>query len=251
MENEPDCQRTLLTQGHRRLGSSGLGNGRSRPARRRGERLGAGSCWVGSRGLRAADRRNQGCFDFHGNNERAVAASLDTGHLFQFPWDHETAVAARSARVSRPRRSAARRSPGDRQRSGTGRSAIAEDGRVRRPCPNQRNKSERKENMRQPQLCSMPVPRKTAPHYRPLGNGRLPVVPGIDLRKAIKSARSWGVCPFSRPSGMSDSPVEATASIWARGTTSVAPRARFSVSDVAGSEAMIPEIVRPSVVATL
>src|SRR5208337_4710866 len=44
-----------------------------------------------------------------------------------------------------------------RQRSGTGRPAVAEDGRVsRRRCPNQRYKSERKENMRRPQLCSMP-----------------------------------------------------------------------------------------------
>jgi hypothetical protein len=62
---------------------------------------------------------------------------LDTGHLFQFPWDHETAVAARSARVSRP---AVRPTGGlqvTRQRSGTGRPAVAEDGRVRRPCPNQ------------------------------------------------------------------------------------------------------------------
>src|SRR5271157_214665 len=111
-ENEPNCQRTLLTQGHRRLSSSGLGNGRSRPARRREGRLLAGSGWVGLRGLRGADRRNQGCFNFHGSNERAVAASLATGHLFQFPWDHETAVAARSARVFRPRRSADRTSPG-------------------------------------------------------------------------------------------------------------------------------------------
>src|SRR5271157_1531551 len=30
------------------------------------------------------------------------------------------------------------------------------NGGVGRPCPNQRNKSERKENVRQPQLCSMP-----------------------------------------------------------------------------------------------
>jgi hypothetical protein len=115
IENEPNCQRTLLTQRHRRLGSSGLGNGRSRSARREG-RLLAGSGWVGLRGLRGAGRRNQDCFNFHGSNERAVAASLArplaTGHLFQFPWDHETAVAARSARVSRPRRSADRTSPG-------------------------------------------------------------------------------------------------------------------------------------------
>src|SRR5208337_2993913 len=44
-----------------------------------------------------------------------------------------------------------------RQRPGTERPSVEEDGRVRRPCPNQRNKSERKENIRQPQLCSMPV----------------------------------------------------------------------------------------------
>ena len=31
------------------------------------------------------------------------------------------------------------------------------NGGVGRPCPNQRNPSERKENMRQPQLCSMPA----------------------------------------------------------------------------------------------
>src|SRR5208282_2903990 len=45
-----------------------------------------------------------------------------------------------------------------RRRSGTGRPAVAEDGRVRRPCPNQRNKSERKENTSQPQLCGTPGP---------------------------------------------------------------------------------------------
>ena len=44
-----------------------------------------------------------------------------------------------------------------RQRSQTGRPAVAEDGRVRRLCPNQRNKSDRKENTCQPQLCSMPA----------------------------------------------------------------------------------------------
>src|SRR5208337_5355267 len=44
-----------------------------------------------------------------------------------------------------------------RQRSGTESPSVEEDGRVRRPCPNQRNKSERKENMRQPQLRSMPA----------------------------------------------------------------------------------------------
>jgi len=82
-------------------------------------RTNPGSGWVGLRGLRSADRRNQGCFNFHGSNERAVAASLATGHLFQFPWDHETAVAARSARVCRPRRSADRRSPGDAPTIGT------------------------------------------------------------------------------------------------------------------------------------
>jgi hypothetical protein len=43
-----------------------------------------------------------------------------------------------------------------RRRLGRGRPSVAEDGRVRRPCSNQRNKSERKENTRQPQLCSMP-----------------------------------------------------------------------------------------------
>ncbi len=44
-----------------------------------------------------------------------------------------------------------------RQRSGTGRPAVAEDGRLRRPCRNQRTESERKENMRLPQHCSMPA----------------------------------------------------------------------------------------------
>src|SRR5208282_797237 len=60
------------------------------------------------------------------------------------------------------RRAASTADPNDppkvtRQRPGTERPSVEEDGRVRRPCPNQRNKSERKENMRQPQLCSIPV----------------------------------------------------------------------------------------------
>src|SRR5208283_6169952 len=60
------------------------------------------------------------------------------------------------------RRAASTADPNDppkvtRQRPGTERPSVEEDGRVRRPCPNQRNKSERKENMRQPQLCSMPA----------------------------------------------------------------------------------------------
>ena len=42
-----------------------------------------------------------------------------------------------------------------RQQSGTGRPSVEGDGPVRRPCPNQRNKSDRKENARQSQLCSM------------------------------------------------------------------------------------------------
>jgi len=45
-----------------------------------------------------------------------------------------------------------------RHRSGTGRPSVEEDGRVRRPRPNQRNKSDGKENTRQPQLCSVPGP---------------------------------------------------------------------------------------------
>src|SRR5208337_4968369 len=59
-----------------------------------------------------------------------------------------------------------------RQRPGTERPSVEEDGRVRRPCPNQRNKSERKENMRQPQLCSMPVrPRGLRPPCRTVQSG--------------------------------------------------------------------------------
>ena len=37
------------------------------------------------------------------------------------------------------------------------------NGGVGRSCPNQRNKSERKENMRQPQLCSMPAAGRSRP----------------------------------------------------------------------------------------
>src|SRR5208283_1945472 len=44
-----------------------------------------------------------------------------------------------------------------RRRPGTGRPSVEGDGPVRRPCPNQRNKSDRKENARQSQLCSMPA----------------------------------------------------------------------------------------------
>jgi len=55
-----------------------------------------------------------------------------------------------------------------RQRSGTGRPSVEEHGRVRRPCPNQRNKSDRKENTRQPQLCSMP-PWPPSPNPLPHG----------------------------------------------------------------------------------
>src|SRR5271157_1022000 len=44
-----------------------------------------------------------------------------------------------------------------RQPSETGRPSVEGDGPVRRPCPNQRNKSDRKENARQSQLCSMPA----------------------------------------------------------------------------------------------
>jgi hypothetical protein len=43
-----------------------------------------------------------------------------------------------------------------RQRSGTGRPSVEGDRAVRRPCPSQRNKSHKKENARQSQLCGMP-----------------------------------------------------------------------------------------------
>ena len=51
-----------------------------------------------------------------------------------------------------------------RQRSGTGRPSVEGDRPVRRPCPSQRNKSHKKENARQSQLCSMPAsPSRRAP----------------------------------------------------------------------------------------
>ena len=42
---------------------------------------------------------------------------------------------------------------------------------------------------------------------------------------ASKSARSWGASPFSSPSGIRERPVDATASICDRGTTSITPSA--------------------------
>ena len=60
-----------------------------------------------------------------------------------------------------------------RQRSGTGKPSVEGNLPVRRPCPNHRNKSDKEENARQSQLCSMPgrgsrqarrEPRPTALH---------------------------------------------------------------------------------------
>src|SRR5271166_2770872 len=46
-----------------------------------------------------------------------------------------------------------------RQQSEAGRPAVADDEQVRSPCSNQLSKSNRKENTRQPQLCSVPAVR--------------------------------------------------------------------------------------------
>src|SRR5208337_4925824 len=72
-----------------------------------------------------------------------------------------------------------------RQRSEAGRHAIADDERVRRPCPNQRSKSERKESTPQPQLCSMPASpafrlRSVLPPCPPHQSVELVEVDGLD-----------------------------------------------------------------------
>ena len=63
-----------------------------------------------------------------------------------------------------------------RQRSGTGRPSVEGDGPVRRPCPNHRNKSDRKENARQSQLCSMPASpsRRASPEEQGSAGASLP-----------------------------------------------------------------------------
>src|SRR5271157_4392407 len=53
------------------------------------------------------------------------------------------------------------------------------NGGVWRPCPNQRNKSDRKENTRQPQLCSMPVRCVTRTNRK--DDALFPRPPSLDL----------------------------------------------------------------------
>ena len=73
----------------------------------------------------------------------------------------------------------------------------------------------------------------------------------IDRINAMRSAKSCTESPFSRPSGIRETPVEAIASICSLGITSVAPSDRLTTIKPADSLVMIPEMTRPSAVATL
>src|SRR5208337_1542169 len=91
-----------------------------------------------------------------------------------------------------------------RQRSGTGRPSVAGDGPVRRPCPNQRNKSDRKENARQSQLCSMPAsPSRRARLGRSLALPKSACRGGYDeADRPAAAASPLGIeltTPFSEP----------------------------------------------------
>jgi len=118
-------------------------------------------------------------YTFYEPSVQAMDTQLGARHRWRTPTIH---------RGSAERRIGVRPTGGlqvTRQRSETGRHAVADDERVRRPCPNQRIKSDRKENTRQPQLCSMPASpasrlRSVSPPCPPHQCGELVQVDGLD-----------------------------------------------------------------------
>ena len=118
---------------------------------------------------------------FYGPSVQAMDTQLGARHQWRTPTIH---------RGSAERRIGVRATGGlqvTRQRSETGRHAVADDEPVRRPCPcpNQRIKSDRKENTRQLQLCSMPASpasrlRSVSPPCPPHQCGELVQVDGLD-----------------------------------------------------------------------
>ena len=107
-----------------------------------------------------------------------------------------------------------------RQRSGIGRPSVDGDRPVRRLCPNHRNKSDRKENARQSQLCSMPASppeeprppeeqgsagaspsRRALPRRLRLSSGdTIPNCLG-EFREIRESKQRTGIAPYSHPAG--------------------------------------------------